>query len=125
MQRGRVTLLCRVMLTIALVGVAYAAFSPTEIAPSVGSDWLNHGIAFAILAILTAFALPTWSLMRVWFSLAVVGVGIEIVQAVPALGRGASVAEAGWDALIVGGVLGLMWLGSARSKQPGALESIH
>lgn len=108
----------RAALLIALVGVLAAAVAPLEMAPSIGgSDWISHGVAFAVLAVLAALALPGRSLVVLWLGLAVLGGGIEILQAAPAVGRGPSVAEGVWDALVAGVVLLLMGLGDLRAQQ--------
>lgn len=107
----------RAVLLLALVGVLAAAFAPLGMAPSIGgSDWISHGAAFAVLAVLSALALPGRSLVILWLGLTVVGVGIEILQATPLIGRGPSVAEALWDALVAGVVLVLMGLGGLRAR---------
>lgn len=114
--------LARASLLIALAGVLAAAFVPLGMAPSIGgSDWVSHGLAFAVLAVLSAMALPKRPLFVLWMCLAVLGVGIEILQAAPLVGRGPSVAEAGWDALVAGVVLALMGLGDQRARHRQAI----
>lgn len=109
--------MARTALLIALVGVLAAAFAPLGMAPSIGgSDWISHGLAFAVLAALAALALPERPLVVLWLGLAILGVGIEILQATPVVGRGPSVAEAAWDALVAGAVLALMGLGDLRAR---------
>lgn len=115
-------LAARAALLIALAGVLAAALAPLEMAPSIGgSDWISHGLAFAVLAVLSALALPGRPLVALWLGLAVLGVGIEILQATPVVGRGPSLAEAAWDALVAGGVLVLMGLGDLRARQRQAI----
>jgi len=114
--------LARAALLITLAGVLAAAFAPLGMAPSIGgSDWVSHGLAFAVLAVLSAMALPGRPLFALWLGLAVLGVGIEILQAAPLVGRGPSVVEAAWDALVAGAVLALMGLGDLRARQRRAI----
>ena len=114
--------LARAALLITLAGVLAAAFVPLGMAPSIGgSDWVSHGLAFAVLAVLSAMALPERPLFALWLGLAVLGVGIEILQAAPSVGRGPSVVEAAWDALVAGAVLALMGLGDLRARQRRAI----
>lgn len=111
----------RLGLLLTLLGVLAAAFVPLGLAPSIGgSDWISHGMAFAVLAVLFALALPGRSLVVLWLGLAIVGAGIEILQATPLVGRGPSVAEALWDALVAAVVLVLMKFGGLRARLTGA-----
>lgn len=101
----------RAALVVTLPGVLVAAFLPVGVAPVIGgSDWASHGAAFAVLAVLTFVAFPRVPLILSWAILALVGAGIEVVQAIPALGRGASLLEAAYDALVVAIVFGLIRL---------------
>lgn len=115
--------LARLALSIALPGVLLAAFLPVGVAPVIGgSDWASHGVAFAVLAILTALAFPRTPLFWSWAVLALIGAAIELVQALPALGRGASVIEAAYDAFVVAIVFGLMRLLGVRRDLRGRVE---
>lgn len=107
----------RVALAAALPGVLIAAFLPVGVAPVIaGSDWASHGAAFAVLAVLTAAGFPRAPLFLSWAALSVVGAGIEVVQAIPALGRGASVIEAAYDALVVAVVFAIWRILGFRSR---------
>jgi VanZ family protein len=58
--------------------------------PGNPSDKQLHMLAFLVLASLAASAFPRVSLFKIFLGLAAFGGAIEIVQAVPALGREAS-----------------------------------
>lgn len=111
-----VVLLSRLGLIIAGVGVLTAAFLPISSAPSLGSDWLSHGAAFLVLAVLSALAWPGASLLRLWWALTLLGVLIELVQGLPGVNRGPSVLEALWDSAVVAAVFLVISLGAARRQ---------
>lgn len=101
-----------------------AAFLPVGVAPVIGgSDWISHGAAFAVLAVLTLVAFPRLPLAGAWAILAIIGVGIEIVQAIPLLGRGPSIIEAGYDAAVVAVVFALLQLSGLRRVLQGRRRS--
>lgn len=109
--------MARAALAVALPGVLIAAFLPVGVAPVLaGSDWASHGAAFVVLAVLTAAAFPRAPVILSWSALALVGAGIEVVQAIPALGRGPSLIEAVYDALVVAVVFAIMRILGFRSR---------
>jgi quinol-cytochrome oxidoreductase complex cytochrome b subunit len=114
----------RLVLALALAGVLTAAFLPVGVAPVIGgSDWISHGTAFAVLAVLMVVAFPRLALVWGWMILAGVGVGIEIVQAIPLLGRGPSIVEAAYDAAVVALVFVVLQLSGLRRVLQGGRRS--
>lgn len=109
-------LLGRGALALAAAGVLVSAFVPVSTAPSLGSDWLSHGLAFLVLAVLSALAFPQASLLRLWLALTALGIAIEIVQGLPGVNRGPSVAEAVWDSAVVAIVFAIMTVKSVRRQ---------
>lgn len=115
-----VVLLSRLALIISGAGVLAAAFLPVSSAPSLGSDWLSHGAAFLVLAALSAAALPGTSLWRLWWSLTLFGVLIEVIQGLPGVNRGPSVLEAVWDSGVVAAVFLVISIGTVRHEASGS-----
>ena len=89
---------------------------PPEI-PGEPSDKIQHMIAFAALALLGAWAYADAALWRLLAGLSFYGALIEVVQAIPALGRDSDVKDWIADTLAAGAVLLLIgWL--RRHKRP-------
>ncbi len=101
-------------LAAVIVGLvlAWLAFRPST-GVDVGLPWdkANHCFAFLVLTVLTGCG---WSGLTAWRMAAVMlaaGIGIELVQGIPAVGRHADVWDVvadmvgfalGWGALVVG-----------------------
>lgn len=105
---------------LALAGVLYAAFAPPSNAPSlVPWDKANHFIAFYVLAVLAAASFPRASPWLLAAALLGVGGGIELVQALPPVGRDGDVGDWIADGVGVAGALmplALAWWRSRDSK---------
>lgn len=112
----RVVVLSRLALLVAGAGVLTAAFLPVSTAPSLRSDWVSHGAAFLVLAVLSAVALPKTSLLRLWWGLTFLGVLIEVIQGLPGVNRGPSVLEAAWDSAVVAAVFLIISIGAVRRQ---------
>jgi VanZ family protein len=77
---------------------------PPEI-PGEPSDKIQHMAAFATLGLLGAWAYARAGLWRLLAALSAYGAAIEIVQAIPALGRDSDVKDWAADTLAAGIVL--------------------
>lgn len=99
--------LYRVLLAAALIFAVTMALLPHP--PQVPTDRLgdkfNHMIAFATLAFLAARAYPTASLVRIGERLSFLGALIEVLQAIPVLGRDCDIRDWIADTLAVTVVL--------------------
>jgi VanZ family protein len=73
-------------------------------------DKLLHIIAFAVLALLAAFAYPRVRLLTVLTGLSLFGIMIELVQLIPALNRTADWTDWAADTLAAAAVLGCVFL---------------
>ncbi len=107
---GATPRLFRTATLIWLVVMAWLAFRPV-IGIETGLPWdkANHAAAFVVLTALTGRGWP--ALSRAWLAaiMLAAGVGIELVQGLPGIGRDADV----WDVVAdgVGIVVGLALLG--------------
>lgn len=116
------TRLSQAMLGVALLGVVVSASVPVRLAPSLGSDWLSHAVAFATLAVLSALAAPKTPLWRIWLGLTILGAMIEVFQGLPGVNRGPSVIEATWNALVVAITLLVTGVGSVRHRRQSGID---
>lgn len=99
----------RALLPIAVVFACVMAFLPEPPrVPGAPPDTFLHAIAFAVLAGLSRLSFPGASLWRILLPLAALGLAIEFVQSVPALGRDASALD--WAVDIAAGALTLILL---------------
>jgi VanZ like family. len=90
---------------------------PPEI-PGEPSDKIQHMAAFATLALLGAWAYAGAALWQLLAGLSLYGALIEIVQAIPALGRDCDVKDWIADTVAAGAVLLLIgWLRSRRRRK--------
>jgi VanZ family protein len=84
----------RVAFWVALVGVVALALLPGNDTPAFPwSDKVNHFGAFAVLTGLARFAYPGrrgWTILAAMLG---VGVGIELLQALPVIGRDAEIGD--------------------------------
>lgn len=71
-------------------------------------DKLLHAFAFAVLTLLARLAYPRARGWHILLGLGLLGAAIECIQAIPALGREASLTDWLADMLAVGFVLGVM-----------------
>ncbi|MCJ7420400.1 hypothetical protein [Sphingomicrobium astaxanthinifaciens] len=103
------TILFRLAFVAALVGVVVFASLPHP-APLPGNpgDKLQHFLAFATLALLAALAYPRAGLVTLLVVLSGFGALIELVQAIPALGRHPDLADWAVDTLATAMMLGLI-----------------
>lgn len=87
---------------LTLIGTLVAAILPGAEAPTLGmSDKINHIAAFVVLAVLAAWAWPRTALPRIAIALSAFGAMIELVQALPFIGRDAEVADWAADTLAI------------------------
>lgn len=77
--------------------------------PGNPNDKLQHITAFATLALLGSFAYPATALLQLLVRLSLFGALIEIIQAVPALGRDSDVWDWVADTAAVAIVLLILW----------------
>lgn len=82
--------------------------------PGEPSDKVTHLMAFLVLAGLAAFAYPRVRLLTIFLGLAILGGAIELVQAIPALGREPSWLD--WAADVTATAAVLLALGAIRSR---------
>jgi VanZ family protein len=91
---------------------------PPEI-PGEPSDKIQHMMAFATLALLGAWSYADAALWGLLAGLSFYGALIEVVQAIPALGRDSDVKDWIADTLAAGAVLLMIgWL-RRRKRRPG------
>lgn len=84
----------RALLAAAVMAACTMAVLPEPpLVPGNPPDTYLHAAAFAIIAGLARLAFPAASLWRLLVPLALLGLGIEIAQTIPALGRDASVKD--------------------------------
>ncbi|QYE35704.1 MULTISPECIES: teicoplanin resistance protein VanZ [Sphingosinicellaceae] len=80
----------RVIFAVILIGTFIAAILPNAEAPDFGDgDKINHIAAFITLSLAAAWAWPRTKLWRIALWLSALGGLIEIVQAIPFIGRDA------------------------------------
>ena len=111
----RVATLGVVLLTIVLSSLDPRLAPPTEL------DKTGHFVSFVFLALLSRWSLPV-GMKAVAVGLLLLGVGIEILQGLTAVGRSADLADIA--ANVVGIAVGLLIWGGVglirRSDRPGA-----
>lgn len=78
--------------------------------PGNPNDKLLHILAFAVLALLAAFAYPRIRLLTILAGLSSFGAMIELVQLIPALNREADWTDWAADTLAAAAVLGCVFL---------------
>jgi hypothetical protein len=78
--------------------------------PGDPNDKLLHILAFAVLALLAAFAYPRTRLLTILAGLSLFGAMIELVQLIPALNREADWIDWAADTLATAAVLGCVFL---------------
>lgn len=84
----------RAIFAVALVGTLIAATLPGTYAPTLGaSDKINHMAAFVVLSALAAWAWPRAKLPAIAIAMSAFGALIELIQALPFIGRDAEVAD--------------------------------
>lgn len=81
--------------------------------PGAMNDKQLHVLAFLVLATLAAFAFPRISLLRLFLGLAAFGGAIELIQAIPTVGREASWLD--WMADLVATAAALLLAGATRA----------
>ena len=83
------------------------------------SDKLLHIIAFSTLTLMARFAYPRAKIWQIFIGLGALGAAIEFIQAIPALGRDASLTDWLADLLAIGAALGSVavfrWVGDFKS----------
>lgn len=106
----------RILFAAALLVITDLALQPGYDMPAsiLGSDKLEHFAAFAALALLSCIAWPTVTRWLTVPLLMLYGIGIELAQATPEIGRTASLADLGADAL--GIAFGMIATGLLRRR---------
>lgn len=96
--------------------LAWLAFRPsTGFDGGLPWDKANHALAFLVLTGLTGRGWPELSRTALVLIMLAAGVGIELVQGVPWIGRDADVGDVVADAIgVAGGLTGLAWLRRRR-----------
>jgi VanZ family protein len=98
--------------------VAWLAFRPSTGAES-GLPWdkANHALAFVVLTTLAGRGWPALSRTMLVLIMLAAGVGIELIQGLPQVGRDADVWDVAADAVgIAAGLALLSWL---QRRRPG------
>jgi VanZ family protein len=86
--------------------------------PGAPSDKIQHISAFVVLGALGFFAYPRTSLLTLGVRLSLFGALIEMVQAIPALGRDSDVLDWIADTVAAALILGLLrWFRGRRTKR--------
>ena len=116
--KGPALWLARGMFALATAFVLYAAFAPPSDAPSlVPWDKANHFIAFYVLTGLAAASFPRTGWILLAAGLLALGGAIELVQALPFVGRDGAVGDWVADGAGIAAVLGPLalawWRGQA------------
>lgn len=116
---GRMVRLFRTVTLIWAAIISWLAFRPSASVES-GLPWdkANHAMAFILLTFLTGRGWPNMRTPTLVVIMLAAGVGIELVQGLPAIGRDADV----WDVVAdaVGIAVGLALL-KAASRPPAPL----
>lgn len=102
----------RLLLTVAVafaVTMALLPEPPTLPIDAFGDKW-GHMLAFATLALLSAFAYPAIALVRIGERLSFLGALIEIAQSIPALHRDCDIRDWIADTLAIVVVLSVVAL---------------
>lgn len=86
---------------------------PPEV-PGEPNDKVQHITAFATLSFLGSFAYPKTALFRLFVGLSLFGAFIEVVQAIPALGRDSDILDWLADTGAVAVVLAIVWWSRRR-----------
>jgi len=101
--------------------VAWLATRPsTGVESGLPWDKANHAAAFVVLTLLAGRGWPELSRIALVLIMLAAGVGIELVQGLPVIGRDADV----WDVVadmvgVAAGVAGLAWLSRRRGGSTG------
>jgi len=107
----------RLILAVTMAGTFIAAVLPAAEAPMISpSDKINHMIAFVVLTILAAWAYPRAHLFLLIAAMAAVGGAVELVQAIPFIGRDAEWADWRADVLAAGVTLIVVAVGRAARR---------
>lgn len=105
--------------------LAWLAFRPSTGA-DVGLPWdkANHVLSFAVLTVVTGCGWPRMTAARMAAVMMAAGIGIELVQGLPAIGRHAE----GWDVVAdgIGFLVGWVLLGLGRRQNwPGFVSGLR
>lgn len=80
--------LLRLIFAAAVAFTLYSAFAPTRFAPHLLPwDKAEHFVAFYVLALLAALALPHTRIVRIGVVLSLLGAAIELAQSIPFVHR--------------------------------------
>ncbi|MBX9460196.1 MAG: hypothetical protein KL785_02860 [Brevundimonas sp.] len=102
-----------------MIAIAWLAFRPsTGLDGGLPWDKANHAVAFILLTVLAGRGWPDLPRTALVLIMLAAGIGIELVQGLPAVGRDADIWDVVADAVgIAGGLAGLAWMGR-RSARP-------
>lgn len=110
----------RALLVVTMLGVTVLALWPGNNNPPSLFGWhvINHVFAFVVLTMLARAAFP--ALPRLWLAgiLLAYGALIEILQAIPALQRTASLTDLATDAVGIALGLLLVWIAGQLAGEP-------
>lgn len=112
----------RLIFGATLIATFVAACLPPAEAPTLGeSDKFNHIVAFTVLSIVASWAYPRLRAGWILVGLGFVGGAIELVQAIPAIGRDAEWAD--WAADLAAVAITLAIVAALRwfARQPAGL----
>ncbi len=97
--------------------VAWFAFRPAaEVDAGLPWDKANHALAFMVLTVLAGLGWPRFSAAGLLAIMVVAGVGIELVQGLPAIGRDADAFDVVADA--IGTLIGLLIIALTYKRWP-------
>ncbi|HYC73579.1 hypothetical protein [Brevundimonas sp.] len=120
-RNDRLLPLFRTATLVCAITVAWLAFRPTTDATS-GLPWdkANHAAAFLVLTVLAGRGWPDLHRRLLTLILLAAGVGVELVQGLPQIGRDADVWDVVADAVgICAGLAAMAWL---RRHRPDIRE---
>lgn len=117
-RKDRARGLFRTAALVVAAVIAWLAFRPvTDVASGLPWDKANHALAFIVLTALTGRGWPRLSAIALATIMLAAGIGIELVQGLPRIGRDADI----WDVVadgvgIIAGLAALSWL--RRRRRP-------
>lgn len=100
--------------------MAWLAFQPsTGMESGLPWDKANHAAAFVVLTVLAGCGWPGLSRIALVLTMLAAGIGIELVQGLPQIGRDADVRDVVADGVgIAAGLAGMAWL---RRRRVGSM----
>jgi len=103
------------------IAIAWLAFRPAdEVEAGLPWDKANHALAFLVLTFLTGRGWPDLSPARLVLIMLAAGVGIELIQGLPQVGRDADIRDVVADA--AGIAIGFVLLAWTRRRRTAVRE---